>query len=60
MKSIILGLGLFVILLTSCDTLPSKQLSVSEYEKETIERQNEANIFFVRPAKLNFNIISFL
>jgi hypothetical protein len=52
MKSIILGLGLFLILLTSCDTLPSKQLSVSEYEKETIERQNEANIFFVRPAKL--------
>ena len=43
---------LILILLSSCNTLTSKQLSVSEYEKETVERQNEANIYFVRPAKL--------
>ena len=43
-------ISLFIVLfLTSCETTPNKELSVSQLPKETIEKPDKANIYFVRP-----------
>ena len=45
-------ISLFIVLfLTSCETTPNKELSVSQLPKETIEKPDKANIYFVRPMK---------
>ena len=51
-------ISLFIVLfLTSCETTPNKELSVSQLPKETIEKPDKANIYFVRPMKFTNALI---